>query len=86
MAAPEGPEISAFDDQYGMQQLLTRKQTLAGQNQDRKSRTGAPEGLPEHRKVLRQFSGAPCRASMKLPPIPREEGGFCHQILSERTK
>lgn len=65
---------STVDDQYGMRQLLTKRQSTMNNNPDTKGQHIAMTTISERDRVLEQFSNAPCRASMKLPPIPREEG------------
>ena len=73
MSAPEmNPSTdSSLDDSYGMKRLLQKETTNLETTPVTTETTTATTG---HDKVLEQFSSAPCRASMKLPPIPREEG------------
>ena len=72
MSAPEiNPSTdSSSDDSYGMKRLLQKEATHI----ETTPVTTETTTTKEHDKVLEQFSSAPCRASMKLPPIPREEG------------
>ena len=62
MASPEmnPSHDSSSDDSYGMKRLLKRETRM--------------ETSKQNEQFIEQFSSAPCRASMKLPPIPREEG------------
>ena len=75
MSAPEmNPSTdSSSDDSYGMKRLL-QKETTHLETTTVTTETTTATAVTRHDKVLEQFSSAPCRASMKLPPIPREEG------------
>ena len=69
MAAQEmnPPVDPSCDDSYGMKRLLQKETKIETPTKE----TLFSEGTTN---PVEQFSNASCRASMKLPPIPREEG------------
>ena len=76
MSAPEmNPSTdSSSDDSYGMKRFLQKETTNLETIPVTTETTTTTATTTGRDKVLEQFSSAPCRSSMKLPPIPREEG------------